>query len=100
MDRFIRRQILIIRVRSRDRTVFYTNCTTRAYILYDVSGFFYKGYPEVSRLPINAVNLRIGKDLYVRMPADLDQFWRKNSHGALIGGKGLVKLGHMAADGR
>jgi len=34
------------------------------------------------------------------MPADLDQFRRENSHGAVIGGKGLVKLGHVAADAR
>ena len=32
------------------------------------------------------------------MPADLDQFRRENSHGAIIGGKGLIQLGHMAAD--
>jgi type IV secretory pathway VirB4 component len=32
------------------------------------------------------------------MPADLDQFGRKYSNGAVIGGKGLVKLGHMAAN--
>jgi hypothetical protein len=34
------------------------------------------------------------------MPADLDQFGRKYSHGAVIGGIGLVELGHMAANGR
>ena len=34
------------------------------------------------------------------MPADLDQFGCEYSHGAVIGGKGLVKLGHMAANGR
>ena len=33
------------------------------------------------------------------MPADLDQFGGKYSNGAVIGGKGLVKLGHMAANG-
>jgi hypothetical protein len=34
------------------------------------------------------------------MPADLDQFGREYSHGTVIGWKGLVKLRHMAADGR
>lgn len=34
------------------------------------------------------------------MPADLDQFRRENSHGAIIGGKGLVQLSHVAADTR
>jgi len=34
------------------------------------------------------------------MPADLDQFGGKYSDGAVIGGKGLVQLGHLAADSR
>ncbi len=34
------------------------------------------------------------------MPADLDQFGCQYSHGAVVGGKGLVQLGHMAANGR
>jgi hypothetical protein len=33
------------------------------------------------------------------MPADLDQFGRDNSHGTVIGGKGLVQLGHHASYG-
>jgi hypothetical protein len=33
------------------------------------------------------------------MPADLDQFGRDNSHGAVIGGKRLVHLGHDPANG-
>jgi hypothetical protein len=32
------------------------------------------------------------------MPADLDQFRRDNSHGTVVGGKGLIQLGHHAAD--
>ncbi len=34
------------------------------------------------------------------MPADLDQFGREYSHAAVVGGKGLVKLGHMTPDAR
>jgi hypothetical protein len=34
------------------------------------------------------------------MPADLDQFGCEYSDGAIIGRKGLVELGHMAANGR
>jgi len=33
------------------------------------------------------------------MPADLDQFGRKNSDGAFIRRKGLIQLSHMAANG-
>jgi hypothetical protein len=34
------------------------------------------------------------------MPADLDQFRCEDSHGAVIGGKGLVQLGHVPPDAR
>jgi hypothetical protein len=34
------------------------------------------------------------------MQADLGQFGREYSCGALIGGKGLIKLSHMPANGR
>ena len=33
------------------------------------------------------------------MPADLDQFRRDDSHGAVIGGEGLVQLRHEATNG-
>ena len=33
------------------------------------------------------------------MPADLDQFGRKDSYGTVIGGIGFVQLGHYSADG-
>jgi hypothetical protein len=38
--------------------------------------------------------------LYVDVPADLDQLGRDNSHGAVIGGKGLVQLRHDSTDSR
>ena len=40
------------------------------------------------------------KNLYIDVPADLDQFRGDNSHGTVIGGEGLVQLGHHTADGR
>jgi hypothetical protein len=33
------------------------------------------------------------------MPADLDQFRRDDSHGTVIGGKGLVQLRHYSTYG-
>jgi len=38
-------------------------------------------------------------DFDVNVPADLDQLGRDNSHGTVIGGKGLVKLGHDPTNG-
>ena len=100
MDGFILRYFLIKLIRVFDRAVFYTGSTTRAFVLYNVSGLLDQGYLEVSCFPFYTVNFSIGQDLYIGMPADLDQFGREYSNGAVIGGKGLVKLGHMAANGR
>jgi hypothetical protein len=54
---------------------------------------------KVALLPGDAFHLGQGEELNVEMPADLDQFRREDSHGAVIGGEGLVQLGHDAADG-
>ena len=87
-------------IRVFDRAVFDTGRTTRAFVLYNISGLFSQGYLEVSCFPLDTVNFSIGQDLYIGMPADLDQFGREYSDGTVIGGKGLVELGHMAANGR
>ncbi len=100
MDGFILRYFLIKLIRVFDRAVFYTGSTTRALALCNISGLFNQGYLEVSCFSFYTVNFSIGQDLYIGMPADLDQFGREYSNGAVIGGKGLVKLGHMAANGR
>jgi len=100
MDCLILRYFLIILIRVFDRAVLYTGSTTRAFVLYDISGLFDQRYLEVSYFPCYTVNFSISEDLYIGMPADLDQFGCEYSHGAVIGGKGLVKLGHMAPNGR
>ena len=91
---------MIIWIRDLDRAVLYTGRTTRAFVLYNVSGLFIQGDLEVSCFPFYTVNFSIGQDLYIGMPADLDQFGREYSHGAVIRGIGLVKLGHLAANRR
>jgi hypothetical protein len=54
---------------------------------------------KISLVPGNAIYFGQGKQLYVNVPADLDQFGRKNSHGTVIGGKGFIQLRHHPADG-
>jgi hypothetical protein len=54
---------------------------------------------KVTLFAFNALNIGEGDQLYVNVPADLDQFWRDNSHGAVIGGEGFIQLGHNAANG-
>ena len=74
MDGFVLRYLLIKLIRVLDRAVLYTGSTTGAFVLYDISGFFNQGYLEVSCFPFYTVNFSIGQDLYIGMPADLDQF--------------------------
>ena len=90
---------MIVWIRDLDRTVLYTGSTTRAVVLYNVSGLFIQGDLEVSCFPFYTVNFGISQDLYVGMPADLDQFGREYSHGAVIGGIGFIQLSHLAANG-
>ena len=99
MDGFVLRYFLIKLIGIFDRAVFYAGRTTRAFVLENISGLFNQGDPKVSCFTFDTVNFRICQDLYVGMPADLDQFGREYSDGAVIGRKGLVKLGHVAADG-
>ena len=100
MDGLVLGYFLIKSIRVFYRAVFDAGCTARAFALYNISGLFRQCDLKVSRLPEDTINLSIRQNLYVGMPADLDQFGREDSDGAVIGRKGLVKLGHMAANGR
>jgi hypothetical protein len=100
MDGFILRYFLIKWIREFDRAVFDAGRTTRAFALYNIPGLSKQGDLEVSCFSFYPVDFRIRQDLYIGIPADLDQFGREYSDGAVIGRKGLVKLGHMAANGR
>jgi hypothetical protein len=55
---------------------------------------------EVTFKTLDLFNLGAGDEVDVTMPADLDQFWRDNSHGAIIGWKGLVEFRHHPPNGR
>ncbi len=100
MDGLVIGYFLIEWIGKLDRACFYTGSTAHAFILDDVPGLFGQGDFESSRFPFNPVNLSIGQDLYIGLPVDLDQFGCEYSHRAVVGGKRLIELGHMAADGR
>ena len=55
---------------------------------------------EIPFRPLNIVYLRTGDQVNIQMPADLDQFRGDDSHGTVIGGKGLVQFTHYPTDGR
>lgn len=73
MNGFILRYFLIKLIRVFDRAVIYTGSTTRAFALINIFGVFNQCYVEVSCFPFYTVNFSRGKDLYIGMPADLDQ---------------------------
>jgi hypothetical protein len=100
VDGLVRRYLLIKWIRVLDRAVFYTGRTTPAFVLQNIPGLFNQGDPKVSCFSFYTVNFRIRQDFYIGIPADLDQFGREYSYRAVIGGKGLVELGHVAANGR
>jgi hypothetical protein len=100
MDRFILRYFLVIFVRVLGGAILHAVSAARAFVFENIPGLFCQGYLEVSYFPFYTVDFSIGEDLDIGMPADLDQFGCEYSYGAVVGGKGLVQLGHMAADAR
>jgi hypothetical protein len=100
MDGLVLRYFLIKWIRVFDRAVFDAGRTTRTFALFNIPGLLKQGDLEVSCFSFDTVNFRVRQDLDIRIPADLDQFGREYSDGAVIGRKGLVELGHMAANGR
>jgi hypothetical protein len=99
MHGFILGYFLIKRIRVYDRAVLYTGRTARALVLQNVPGLSCQSDLKVPCFSLYTLNVSIRQDLYIGMPADLDQFGRENSYRAVIGGKGLVELGHVAANG-
>jgi len=59
-----------------------------------VSGMLEHARLEVPFFPIQFQEFCRRKQFDVQVPADLDQFGRDDSHGAVIGWEGLVQLGH------
>jgi hypothetical protein len=55
---------------------------------------------EAPRLSAHLLQVRERQQLDIEMPPHLNQLGRQDAHGAVIGGKGLVELGHHPADGR
>ena len=74
MDSFIERYFLVKWIRVFNWAILSAGRTTRAFVLDNVSGPLCQGYLEVPCFALYGVNFGVGKDLYVRMPADLDQF--------------------------
>jgi len=73
-----------------DRAVFDTAAASGAEVCSDAACAFPYLDLEISSSALDGFKIRIGDEFDVQVPADLDQFGRDDSHGAVIGGKGLV----------
>ena len=74
VDRFVLRYFLIEHIRVFHRAIFGAGGAPGALVLDNVAGPFGQGDFKVARFALDGVNFGVGKNLYVRMPADLDQF--------------------------
>jgi hypothetical protein len=83
-----------------DFTFLGTQAAGNTFIRVNVTGPPLQLHVKPTRLSGYPGDFREGVELDVVMPADLDQLGRQNSHGAVIGGKGLIQLRHGPADGR
>jgi len=79
INRFPVEEALIVETGKTDRTNFGTISAPRTFVKIDISRTFVQGDLKIT-----------GFAGY--FSADLDQFGRDNSHGTVIGGKGLVQL--------
>ena len=87
-----------MRVRDCNRTVLGTNSTAGAFRFINKTWVLQNFDAEISGLTRDFLDLGSGDDPDVWRPTGLYQFWRQNSDRAVIGGKGLIKTRHDAAD--
>jgi hypothetical protein len=93
------RKTLVVFTRQYHRAYFGAVPAGRALGCIKVARSFSKRDLEIALDPGKVFNFSARDQVDVQMPADLDQFGRDDSHGAVIGGKGLVQFTHDAADG-
>jgi hypothetical protein len=71
-----------------------------AFVDIDKSGLFAEPDLQVPLPSLDVFYRGTRMDFDVDVPADLDQFRRNDSHGAVIGRKSLIQLRHSPANGR
>ena len=85
---------------NRHRTLFGTGAAAGTEIFVHIAGFF--AHLELKRTLFTAhlFNLAVGQEIDIGMPTGIQQLGRENSDGAIVSGKGLIQLGHLAANAR
>ena len=92
-------EVFVVFIIHLFRTLFETGTAGDAFFQIHIARMLEDLHLEISLITPNVLYIRQSKNVYVQVPADLDQIRRKNSHGTVIGGEGLIKLGHDAANG-
>jgi hypothetical protein len=64
----------------------------------DIARFVAQGDLEISGLAFYSRDFGIDEKVDVEMPSCIDQLGADSTHGAVIGGEGLIELSHVAAD--
>jgi len=94
-----RRQPLVERIGDDDRTDRGAVAAADALQRVDVARLVAQGGDEVAGLAVEPHDLAVDVQVDVQVAAGLDQLRADGAHGAVIGGEGLVELGHVPADG-
>jgi hypothetical protein len=89
---FADRQSFVVVVGQLYRADFGALSAAGAFGQVDEAGFLPDAGFETPRLAFQVEKFGVCQKLDVKVPADLDQFGRDNSHGTIIGGKRLVEL--------
>ncbi len=66
----------------------------------DKTGALIDGNTEIAFGSLDLLDFCARDQIYIQMPAELDQFRGDNSHGTVVGGKRLVQFAHHPANGR
>jgi hypothetical protein len=100
IDRLSLIEALVEFIGKENRTDLCTVVATGAFLHIDVTGMLPDGCLEMPGLPPQGDQFGISNDFDIEVPACLHQFWGDDTHGAVIGGKGLIELRHLPTNRR
>ena len=89
----------IIVIRDSHGTIFGADTATGTLVRIHVAGLLHQINREIAGISPDPFHLGIGHDDNIGMGRALQKFGRQDAHGTIIGGKGLVQLAHLPANG-
>jgi hypothetical protein len=91
-------QSCIVDVRNLRRTLLGAGAAAGAKVFVYVTSLLVDLDFEGACLAAHFLDFAVGKEVDPWMSTDIQQLWRENSDGAIVGWKSLVQLGHLSAD--